>query len=161
MRTISPVDPEYCGTCLPWDLHSQKHILSGVYQGQGTEQFIQASSMRGPHVRRCMDGLYLPPGLAGSSLPLTPILAVVCSSSWVLIFFQGLAPPIDLMVKYPPHPHPPVIESRTFSVKGRHSTTDLSSHKCSSVIIAGDSRNTWLACSFCNFLMDAVQSCRV
>ncbi len=94
--TISPVDPEYCGTCLPWDLHPQKHILSGVYKGQGTAQIIQASSMRGPHVCRCMGGLYLPPGLAGLSLPLTPILAVVCSSCWVLIYFQGLVPPPPL-----------------------------------------------------------------
>ncbi len=62
----------------------------------------------GPHVRWCMAGLYLPPSLAGSSLPLTPILAVVGCSRWVLIFFQALAHTHPtFMVKYPPPPTPP------------------------------------------------------
>ncbi len=73
--------------------YSQSHILSGGHTGQRTAQFIQPSSMRGPTYATPVHGWALTPGLAGLSLPLPPILAVVRSSRWVLIFFEGLAPP--------------------------------------------------------------------
>ncbi len=64
-RTISPVDPEYYGTCPAWDLNSQNHILSGGYQGQGTAQFTSSSQQHACMASRMpVHGWALPPALA-------------------------------------------------------------------------------------------------